>query len=167
MTPRLALDRLPLNSLAPLSPAPASAAQSRAPRRKPDLMPTTPNFTGTRVTTAVTLSSTSTRRPWRPSTLVSAFVQLIMVPPLDNVLLLTLAEGCPTVATRNGWDIPLANFTVLAGDNHLSRPVGGGQVESGYLQGGEVKNTNLTLNTNTGDWEVIGFDQMFIEKGKN
>lgn len=91
--------------------------------------------------------------------MVSTCIQLV---PLENVRLLTAAKGCPTVATRNSWDIPLANFTVQAGDNHLSRPVGGGQVESGYLQGGEVKNTNLTLNTDTGNWEVIGFDQMFI-----
>ncbi|KAL1960530.1 hypothetical protein VTO42DRAFT_7109 [Malbranchea cinnamomea] len=72
--------------------------------------------------------------------------------------------GCPTVASRNGWDIPLANFTVKSGENHLARPVAGGRVESGYLQGGEVKHTNLTLNTETGEWKVIGFDQMFIKK---
>ena len=71
--------------------------------------------------------------------------------------------GSPSVATRNAWDIPLANFTVVANDNHLERPVGGGQVESGALKFGDVKHTNLTLNTKTNKWEVIGFDQMFIE----
>ncbi|KAJ8099641.1 alkaline phosphatase [Lipomyces tetrasporus] len=72
--------------------------------------------------------------------------------------------GCPTVATRNGWEIPLANFTVKAGDNHLARPVGGGRVEAGYIQFGELAHSNLTLNTATGEWEVIGFDQMFIKR---
>lgn len=71
--------------------------------------------------------------------------------------------GSPSVATRNAWDIPLANFTVVANDNHLERPIGGGQAESGALRFGEIKHTNLTLNTESGEWEVIGFDQMFIE----
>ncbi|KAK0387096.1 hypothetical protein NLU13_5409 [Sarocladium strictum] len=72
--------------------------------------------------------------------------------------------GSPSVATRNSWDIPLANFTVKAGANHLERPVAGGRVESGALRGGEVKHTNLTLNTDNGEWKVIGFDKMFIPK---
>ncbi|KAL9016365.1 MAG: hypothetical protein Q9185_006284 [Variospora sp. 1 TL-2023] len=46
--------------------------------------------------------------------------------------------GSPSVATRNAYDIPLANFTVLAGDNRLERPVAGGSVESGSLRGGEI-----------------------------
>ncbi|KAL8942146.1 MAG: hypothetical protein Q9216_001831 [Gyalolechia sp. 2 TL-2023] len=70
--------------------------------------------------------------------------------------------GSPTVATRNAYDLPLANFTVLAGDNRLSRPVAGGSVESGSLRGGEVEHSNLTLNTETGGWEVVRFDQMYI-----
>ncbi|KAL8679396.1 MAG: hypothetical protein Q9186_004331 [Xanthomendoza sp. 1 TL-2023] len=70
--------------------------------------------------------------------------------------------GSPSVATRNAWDLPLANFTVLAGANRLSRPVAGGSVESGSLRGGSVKHTNLTLNTQTGKWQKIGFDKMFI-----
>ncbi|KAK1762173.1 PhoD-like phosphatase-domain-containing protein [Phialemonium atrogriseum] len=70
--------------------------------------------------------------------------------------------GCPSVATRNGWDLPLANFTVLSGDNHLQRPIAGGEAESGALRFGEIKHTNLTLNTETGEWKVIGFDKMFI-----
>ena len=71
--------------------------------------------------------------------------------------------GCPTVATRNGWDLPLANFTVKAGENHLARPVAGGEVEAGYFQDGEVKHSNITLNTETGKWEAIGFDKMFLK----
>ncbi|UNI16910.1 Alkaline phosphatase [Purpureocillium takamizusanense] len=70
--------------------------------------------------------------------------------------------GSPSVATRNSWDIPLANFTVKAGTNHLARPIAGGKVESGAIRGGEVKHTNLTLNTDTKEWKVIGFEKMFI-----
>lgn len=68
------------------------------------------------------------------------------------------------MSTRNNWEIPLANFTVNAGDNHLARPVAGGEVEAGYIQFGHAKHSNLTVDTKTGEWEVIGFDQMFIEK---
>ncbi|KAE8147732.1 PhoD-like phosphatase-domain-containing protein [Aspergillus avenaceus] len=70
--------------------------------------------------------------------------------------------GCPTVATRNNWEIPLANFTVVHGDSHLARPVGGGQVEAGYFQSGQVKHSNMTVDTATGKWQVIGFERMFI-----
>ncbi|KAI8635177.1 alkaline phosphatase-like protein [Xylariaceae sp. FL1651] len=71
--------------------------------------------------------------------------------------------GSPSVASRNSWDLPLANFTVLSGENKLSRPVAGGSVESGALRGGETKPTNLTLNTDTGSWDIIGYDQMYIK----
>ncbi|KAL8760804.1 MAG: hypothetical protein Q9184_003027 [Pyrenodesmia sp. 2 TL-2023] len=70
--------------------------------------------------------------------------------------------GSPSVASRNAYDLPLANFTVLAGDNRLSRPVAGGSVESGSLRGGEVEHTNLTLNTETGEWEFVTFEQMYL-----
>jgi alkaline phosphatase D len=70
--------------------------------------------------------------------------------------------GCPSVATRNPYEIPLANFTVAAGANHLSRPIAGGNVETGALSSGTVKSTNVTLNTVTNKWEVTSFDQMFI-----
>ncbi|KAI4169681.1 MAG: hypothetical protein LQ343_005503 [Gyalolechia ehrenbergii] len=70
--------------------------------------------------------------------------------------------GSPSVATRNAYDLPLANFTVVAGDNRLSRPVAGGSVETGSLRGGEVEHSNLTLNTETGAWEFVSFDQMYI-----
>lgn len=56
----------------------------------------------------------------------------------------------------------MANFTVASGENHLSRPVGGGSVESGVLRGGQTADTNLTLNTETGEWDVVGFDVMYI-----
>lgn len=77
---------------------------------------------------------------------------------------LTLWIGSPTVATRNSWDIPLANFTVKAGENHLARPVAGGSVESGALRAkGEILHSNVTMDTETGEWQVIGFDQMYLE----
>lgn len=78
--------------------------------------------------------------------------------PLSNIHQI----GCPSVATRNGWDLSLANFTVLSGESRLQRPVGGGRAESGALKFGEVKHTNLTLNTETMEWEVIGFDKMYL-----
>ncbi|KAG5987975.1 hypothetical protein E4U43_004872, partial [Claviceps pusilla] len=71
--------------------------------------------------------------------------------------------GSPSVATRNGWDIPLANFTICAGVNHLQRPLGGGTAESGALRDGNIKHTNLTLDTNSGRWEVIGFGKMHVD----
>ena len=66
------------------------------------------------------------------------------------------------MATRNAWELPLANFTIKHGDNHLSRPVAGGVVEAGYLQNGKVQHTNVTLNTETGEWKEIGFERMYI-----
>lgn len=66
------------------------------------------------------------------------------------------------MATRNAWEIPLANFTVKHGDNHLSRPIAGGVVEAGYIQNGKVHHTNVTLNTDTGEWKEIGFERMYI-----
>ena len=44
----------------------------------------------------------------------------------------------------------------------MARPIAGGKVESGAIRGGEVKHTNLTLNTDTKEWKVIGFEKMFI-----
>lgn len=62
--------------------------------------------------------------------------------------------GVPTILERNGWEIPLANFTVMNGDNRLQRPVGGGVVESGSLKYGRVVQNNLTHDTTTGKWFV-------------
>lgn len=70
--------------------------------------------------------------------------------------------GSPSIATRNPWDLPLANFTVTAEKGYLERPIAGGKVETGALRGGDVEHTNLTLNTETGKWEVIGFDKMYF-----
>lgn len=66
--------------------------------------------------------------------------------------------GLPTVVSRNGWEIPLANFTVQAGANKLRRPVADGLVESGSLKGGETKQTNITVDTNNGTWFVSQAD---------
>lgn len=60
--------------------------------------------------------------------------------------------GLPTVVNRNGWEIPLANFTVKSGANKLSRPVAGGVVESGSLKGGKTVQTNITVDTRNGTW---------------
>ena len=54
----------------------------------------------------------------------------------------------------------MANFTVMAGANCLSRPLANGRVESGYLQGGEVLSTNLTYDTETGEWSYQSYDMM-------
>ncbi|RYN90349.1 hypothetical protein AA0120_g6103 [Alternaria tenuissima] len=66
--------------------------------------------------------------------------------------------GMPTVVTRNGWEIPIANFTVKSGENRLQRPVAGGVVESGSLKGGKTVQTNLTIDTNNGTWFVSHAD---------
>lgn len=66
--------------------------------------------------------------------------------------------GMPTVVHRNGWEIPLANFTVASGANKLQRPVGGGMVESGSLKGGKTQQTNITVDTNNGTWFVSHAD---------
>ncbi|KAJ4010580.1 hypothetical protein NW752_005255 [Fusarium irregulare] len=71
--------------------------------------------------------------------------------------------GSPSVASRNSFDIPLANFTVVSGDNHLKRPVAGGRAESGALRYGEIVHTNITLDTETGVWNVTGLNKMYVE----
>ncbi|KAJ4141603.1 hypothetical protein NW768_000818 [Fusarium equiseti] len=71
--------------------------------------------------------------------------------------------GSPSVATRNSFDIPLANFTVVSGENHLKRPVAGGRAESGALRYGEIVHTNITLNTETGKWNYTGLEKMYVE----
>ncbi|KAH8886013.1 alkaline phosphatase-like protein [Thozetella sp. PMI_491] len=72
--------------------------------------------------------------------------------------------GTPTVVERVGWDLPLANFTMAAGANHLTRPVAGGSVEAGAVRGGQTHPTNLTLNTNTGEWNITGYSRMFLSQ---
>jgi alkaline phosphatase D len=70
--------------------------------------------------------------------------------------------GSPSVATRNPYDVPLANFTVYPNENRLARPLAGGKVETGAITSGEVQHTNLTLDTASNEWLYIGFEQMFL-----
>lgn len=58
--------------------------------------------------------------------------------------------GMPTIVDRNPYEISLANFTVVSGENRLSRPISNGVAESGSLKGGEIRETNITNNTATG-----------------
>ncbi|KAI1799189.1 phosphodiesterase/alkaline phosphatase D precursor [Daldinia bambusicola] len=63
--------------------------------------------------------------------------------------------GVPTTTLRNGYEIPLANFTVLAGENRLHRTNGSpaiGNAQAGSLKGGIVTRSNLTYDTETGKW---------------
>ncbi|KAF2148570.1 phosphodiesterase/alkaline phosphatase D precursor [Myriangium duriaei CBS 260.36] len=62
--------------------------------------------------------------------------------------------GMPTIVTRNSGEISLANFTVKAGDNRLQRPISNGRAESGGIKGGQVVQTNVTLDTGNGTWSV-------------
>lgn len=67
------------------------------------------------------------------------------------------------MATRNPYELPLANFTVEAGTNHLRRPLG--DVVNGALQGGFPTFDNITLSTETGEWfeqEWADVVEMFI-----
>jgi alkaline phosphatase D len=66
--------------------------------------------------------------------------------------------GLPNLRTRNGYEISLANFTVLEGGNALQRPIAGGEVENGALKNGTVSGSNVTLDTNTGEWFVSDFN---------
>ena len=77
---------------------------------------------------------------------------------------LTLFIGSPTVTTRNSWELPLANFTVAHGANHLDRPIAGGRVESGALKfEGEILHSNMSMNTDTGEWKINSFDKMNLD----
>ncbi|KAL4734939.1 PhoD-like phosphatase-domain-containing protein [Aspergillus similis] len=71
--------------------------------------------------------------------------------------------GCPTVAERNSWELPLANWTVSHSESHLQRPLAGGSVEAGYFVDGNVKHSELAVDTETGRWEAVTFEKMFIE----
>jgi alkaline phosphatase D len=64
----------------------------------------------------------------------------------------------PSLVSRNGWEIPVANFTVKSGENKLQRPVGGGVVESGSLKFGKTVQNNLTVDTNNGTWFISHAD---------
>ena len=71
--------------------------------------------------------------------------------------------GTPSLQTRNGYEVSLANFTVDNGENRLGRPVAGGMVEDGALQNGEVTMTKWTLDTNTGEYFTHNFSRVTIE----
>ncbi|KAH8597788.1 PhoD-like phosphatase [Bisporella sp. PMI_857] len=63
--------------------------------------------------------------------------------------------GIPTTKIRQGYEISLANFTVVAGENKLHRTSGSaatGVVESGSLKNGNMVQTNLTFDTATGNY---------------
>lgn len=63
--------------------------------------------------------------------------------------------GIPTTTLRNGYEIPLANFTVFAGENKLHRTDGSpavGTVEAGSIKGGIPTHSNLTYDTEAKKW---------------
>ncbi|KAI8255455.1 Alkaline phosphatase D [Colletotrichum sp. SAR11_239] len=64
--------------------------------------------------------------------------------------------GIPTTRIKQGYEISLANFTVIAGENKLHRQNGtaavGGIAESGSLKNGRVVQTNMTHDTGSGDY---------------
>ncbi|KAI1375979.1 PhoD-like phosphatase-domain-containing protein [Hypoxylon crocopeplum] len=63
--------------------------------------------------------------------------------------------GIPTTTLRNGYEIPMANFTVIAGENRLHRAEGSpaaGNVQTGSLKGGKPTLKNMTHDTATGKW---------------
>ncbi|KAH8204536.1 hypothetical protein TruAng_001310 [Truncatella angustata] len=65
--------------------------------------------------------------------------------------------GIPTTAAKQGYEISLANFTVLPGENHLHRQNGSSAAivaESGSLKNGPLVQTNLTHDTATDEWFV-------------
>lgn len=65
--------------------------------------------------------------------------------------------GIPTTAVKQGYEISLANFTVLAGENHLHRQNGSAVAPlaaSGSLKNGQLGLTNVTHDTASGDWFV-------------
>lgn len=71
--------------------------------------------------------------------------------------------GTPTIAFENSLEISLANFTIVAGQNHLQRPVAGAIANNGYLRTGALRGTNATLDIATGHWNATSFDQMYTE----
>jgi len=63
--------------------------------------------------------------------------------------------GIPTTRIRQGYEISLANFSVVAGENKLHRSSGSaavGTVESGSLKNGEMVPTDLVHDTATGEY---------------
>jgi alkaline phosphatase D len=65
--------------------------------------------------------------------------------------------GIPTTRIKQGYEISLANFSVVAGENKLHRSSGSaavGVVESGSLKNGKMVQTNLTYDTATGKYFI-------------
>lgn len=60
--------------------------------------------------------------------------------------------GTPDLHTQNGLEISLANFTVAAGANSLSRPVASGRVASGSLKGGNSRVASDVFDTYRGQY---------------
>lgn len=68
--------------------------------------------------------------------------------------------GIPTTRVKQGYEVSLANFTVLSGENRLHRQNGSAVAliaESGSLKNGEMVQTNLTHDTATGEYFVYGY----------
>ncbi|KAI1869532.1 hypothetical protein JX265_006622 [Neoarthrinium moseri] len=68
--------------------------------------------------------------------------------------------GIPTTRVKQGHEISLANFTVLAGENHLHRQsssAAASNAESGSLKNGQVIQTNLTHDTESDTWFVYEY----------
>ncbi len=68
--------------------------------------------------------------------------------------------GMPDIMTRNSYEIPVANFTVMNGQNRLQRPVAGGVVGSGSLKYGKMVQTNITHDTAQNTWVVTNGDKI-------
>ncbi|KAI9668654.1 MAG: hypothetical protein M1831_001093 [Alyxoria varia] len=65
--------------------------------------------------------------------------------------------GAPMIKYRNPYEIPLANFSVKAGENRLQRPVGKGKVEDGAIKvDGDVHKGIVTGSNMTNDTSVPG-----------
>ncbi|KAK4632300.1 Alkaline phosphatase D [Fulvia fulva] len=67
--------------------------------------------------------------------------------------------GLPTIVNRNPLEISLVNFTVKSGANALQRPIAGGIAESGSLKGGMIQQSNITNNTETGQYSIVVDDE--------
>ncbi|KLJ11151.1 hypothetical protein EMPG_13559 [Blastomyces silverae] len=66
----------------------------------------------------------------------------------------------PNIKKRSPYEIPMANFTVIAGENRLSRtngsPTTNGQgVHNGALKNGKLEKQTVQYNTETKEWTSI------------
>lgn len=67
----------------------------------------------------------------------------------------------PTIATRNGYEISLANFTILSGANKLlisGNVVARGVAESGSLKYGTISGGNVTNDTASGQYFISNYN---------